>query len=164
MNSLYYFSYGSNMSTRRLAARVPSAKKICNAYLPGHQFRIHKRGRDESAKCDAHYTGNHNDHVRGVLYEILTTEKPQLDSIEGPGYESKRVTIITDDERTIDAFTYVAIYIDTSMKPYHWYKQHVLAGAREHQFPEDYISSIEVIESIDDSDAARIERELGIYS
>ena len=163
VTSLYYFSYGSNMSTRRLAARVPSAKKICNAYLPGHQFRFHKRGKDDSAKCDAHFTANAKDHVKGVLFEILAAEKPLLDAIEGQGYESKNVSVVTDDEKTIDAFTYVALHIDKSLKPYHWYKQHILAGAREHQFPEDYISSIETIESIEDKDAARIERETGIY-
>jgi hypothetical protein len=163
VNSLYYFSYGSNMSTRRLTARVPSAKKICNAYLPGHLLRFHKRGRDDSAKCDAHFTDNDNDQVKGVLFEILAAEKPLMDAIEGLDYESKKVSVLTDDEKTMVAFTYVAVYIDKSLKPYHWYKQHILVGAHEHQLPDDYISSIETIESIEDKDAARIERELGIY-
>ena len=163
MTSLIYFSYGSNMSTRRLASRVSSAKKICNARLPGHELRLHKRGRDDSAKCDAHFTGNSNDHVKGVLFEILANEKALLDEIEGPGYENKMVSVLTDDDNRMDAFTYVAVHIDESLKPYQWYKQHVLAGAREHRFPAGYITAIEMIETIEDKDAARIERELGIY-
>jgi len=163
METLYYFSYGSNMSSRRLVTRIPSSKKLCIAYLHEHQLRFHKRGVDDSAKCDAHFTGNPDDFVIGVLFEILTSDKHILSRIEGPGYEDKRVTVITDDSDFFDAFTYVATHIDKSMKPYHWYKEHVLSGAREHRLPDDYVSSIELIGSIEDSDAARIERELSIY-
>jgi hypothetical protein len=45
--------------------------------------------------------------------------------------------------------------IDASLKPYHWYKQLVLAGARYHQFPESYISYLEEVESINDPDNTR---------
>lgn len=151
------------MCSKRLATRIPSSKKSCIAYLPEHQLRFHKRGVDNSAKCDAHYTGNTNDFVIGVLYEIPAADKHLLNNIEGPGYEEKQVAVITKNDKAFDAFTFVATYIDKSMKPYHWYKEHVLAGAREHRLPDDYISSIEIIGSIEDSDAARIERELSIY-
>ncbi len=163
MSALYYFTYGSNMSTRRLSARVSTAKKLCTAYLPAHQLRFHKRGMDDSAKCDAHYTGNPDDLVIGVLFEIPAADKPALDRHEGPGYESKQVTVQAEDGAMMDAFTYVALHIDKAMRPYHWYKEHVLTGAREHRLPDDYISTIELIGSIDDNDMARIERELNIY-
>ena len=151
------------MSSKRLSARVPSAKKICVAYLEGHQLRFHKRGRDESAKCDAHYTGNADHFVIGVMFEIPATAKHALDGIEGPGYEDKRVSVLTDGGKIVDAFTYVATHIDKSMKPFHWYKEHVLIGAREHRLPDNYISSIETIDCIEDSDLTRIEFERSVY-
>jgi len=43
---MLYFSYGSNMSERRLKDRVPSAKKICKAFLRKHDLRFHKKGMD----------------------------------------------------------------------------------------------------------------------
>jgi len=35
--------------------------------------------------------------------------------------------------------TYFATDIEKSVIPYHWYKQHVLRGALEHNLPRDYI-------------------------
>jgi len=163
MNSLYYFSYGSNMSSKRLSTRVPSAKKLCLAYLEAHQLRFHKRGRDDSAKCDAHFTGKAEHFVIGVVFEIAAVDRPALDNIEGPGYEAKRISVVTDEGETVTAFTYVATHIDKSMKPYHWYKEHVLIGAREHQLPDDYIALIDGTSCMEDNDVSRIAQELGIY-
>jgi hypothetical protein len=151
------------MSSKRFLARVPSATKLCVATLGQHQLRFHKRGMDDSAKCDVLYTGNADDHVIGVIFEILATDKYVLDSNEGPGYEEKQVSVTAIDSKLIDAFTYVATHIDKSMRPYQWYKEHVLMGAREHRLPDDYISSIETIGTIEDTDVARIERELSVY-
>ena len=50
---MLYFAYGSNLSSARMAARVPSARVVARAQLPGHALRFHKVGRDGSAKCDA---------------------------------------------------------------------------------------------------------------
>lgn len=47
------FSYGSNMSQRRLKARVPSARFIAVAERPDHRLRFHKSAGDGSAKCNA---------------------------------------------------------------------------------------------------------------
>jgi hypothetical protein len=47
------FPYGSNMCTRRLKQRVPSATLVRTAKHMGHSFRFHKRSNDLSAKADA---------------------------------------------------------------------------------------------------------------
>ncbi|WP_372836144.1 SufD family Fe-S cluster assembly protein, partial [Pontibacterium sp.] len=46
---MYYFAYGSNMSLKRLQARVPSAMPLCSATLTRYQLRFHKSGKDLSA-------------------------------------------------------------------------------------------------------------------
>lgn len=51
--NILYFAYGSNMSSARLRARVPSCRPIGIAFLPGHELRFHKRSKDGSGKCDA---------------------------------------------------------------------------------------------------------------
>lgn len=58
---------------------------------------------------------------------------------------------------------YYATRIKDSMKPFHWYKQHVLVGARENGLPADYIAKIEAVESIDDPRGRRHKREMAIY-
>ena len=161
---MLYFSYGSNMSLARLRSRAASARFHTIAALPAHRLRFHKTGRDGSAKCDAEHTGNTADQVTGVVYEIADADKPALDRHEGlgSGYEDKHVEVVTDTG-TITAFTYFATHVDDSLKPFHWYKQHVLIGARENHLPADYIARIEAVDSMDDPDAARQARELAIH-
>jgi gamma-glutamylcyclotransferase (GGCT)/AIG2-like uncharacterized protein YtfP len=158
------FCYGSNMSQRRLQARVPSARFVAVADLPAHRLRFHKSAGDGSAKCDAEETGHPDHRVIGVIYEIADNEKPDLDRHEalGFGYDEKQVEAITEQGR-FHAWMYFATRIDDSLKPFHWYKDHVLIGARENGLPADYITQIEAVESNNDPRHKRHERELAIY-
>lgn len=158
------FSYGSNMSHRRLQARVPSARFVAVAELPAHRLRFHKSAGDGSAKCDAEETGHTDDRVIGVIYEIDDAEKPDLDRHEalGFGYDEKQVELTTGSDR-VQAWMYYATRINNALKPFHWYKDHVLIGARENGLPAEYIAQIEAVESIDDPKPERHGRELSIY-
>jgi gamma-glutamylcyclotransferase (GGCT)/AIG2-like uncharacterized protein YtfP len=158
------FTYGSNMSRLRLQARVPSARFFAVATLPGHRLRFHKHARDGSAKCDAEETGSPQDQVIGVVYEIDDEEKPDLDRHEalGFGYEQKMVELDTGWGHA-RAWMYYATHLTRTLKPYHWYKQHVVIGARENALPEDYIAGIEATKSVTDPNEKRCRRELGIY-
>lgn len=162
---MIYFSYGSNMSLRRLQQRTPSAAVIEVAELIGHKLMFHKRGRDGSAKCDAAETGCLEDRVIGVLYEIQDSEKATLDLMEGlgNGYEEKAVVVKIPWGSVIEAQTYYATHIDASLKPYHWYKAHVLQGARENELPAPYVQIIESFASIADPNPERHDLELAIY-
>jgi gamma-glutamylcyclotransferase (GGCT)/AIG2-like uncharacterized protein YtfP len=163
---ILYFAYGSNMSVRRLQARVPSAQLVCNAELRGHQLCFHKRSHvDGSAKCDACVTGDPEDTVQGVVFRFKQAEKPLLDQLEGlgKGYEVKLVQLLTRDGQTVCAYTYIATDIDATLKPFDWYKTHVLTGAREHTLPADYIDRIAAIEAWTDADNERCRRELSVY-
>jgi gamma-glutamylcyclotransferase len=55
----------------------------------------------------------------------------------------------------------VAIRKEQGLRPYHWYKQCVFAGARAANLPDDYIAALESVESTPDADAneARAARE-----
>jgi gamma-glutamylcyclotransferase (GGCT)/AIG2-like uncharacterized protein YtfP len=160
------FAYGSNMSRRRLQARIPSAQVVAVATLEAHTLKFHKAGRkDNSAKCDAAFTGNPDDRVMGVIYQIGKLNKAYLDLIEGlgRGYEEKTVELMTAEGQIMHAWMYYATDLDPTMKPYHWYKQHVLEGARECDFPEPYRAKIAATESVEDPNTARAKRELAIY-
>lgn len=162
---IFYFAYGSNMSSKRLQHRVPSAKPVCVATLSEHRLQWHKKGSDNSAKCDAEHTGDENHFIMGVVYEMLESEKPELDRIEGlgNGYEQKVITIESKDGESISAITYYATHIENDLKAYHWYKEHVVRGAREHGLHHEYISFIDKTESVADEDEERHRRELMIY-
>lgn len=154
-----YFAYGSNMSTARLRERMPSCKPLGIATLPGHSLRFHKRSVDNSGKCNAFASGN-DDSVIGVLFSFDPAERAKLDKAEGvgSGYEHAMVTVINDKGRRRKVLTYLASsdYVDDSFKPYGWYKDFVVAGAREHGLPPEYIAEcIESVEAIEDPKKTR---------
>jgi hypothetical protein len=157
------FAYGSNMLSRRLQARVPSARSLAVGLLERHRLEWHKRGRDGSAKCDAAYTGRADDQVWGVLFALSANDKRVLDEIEGlhAGYEDKRVEIATG-QSSVTAQMYFATDIDPLLKPFHWYKAFVVGGAREHGLPRDYVAALEAALSVPDPDEARNGRNMRI--
>lgn len=160
------FTYGSNMSARRLRARVPSARCVAVATLARHQLRFHKRSREDgSAKCDAFYTRNPEDRVVGVIYDIDAAEKGVLDRFEGlgHGYDETVVTATTHAGERLDAQIYTATDIAESLIPYRWYHYHVLVGARENDFPRDYIEAIERTPVREDPDPERHRVEMAVY-
>ncbi|MBZ0167081.1 MAG: gamma-glutamylcyclotransferase [Candidatus Omnitrophica bacterium] len=161
---MLYFAYGSNMSVKRLRARISSARVVCTAVLPGHQLKFHKHGDDGSAKCDASESAEVHE-VHGVVYDIHTADKSTLDKIEGVGhgYEQKTVAVMTGIGLPMKAVTYYATKIQADLKPFAWYKEHVLRGAREHNLPDDYISLIEAVVASEDPNDGRHRKEVSIY-
>jgi hypothetical protein len=164
-DKLFYFSYGSNMSTARLQNRIASAVPVTVGWTGEHRLRFHKRGRDGSGKCDIEFTRQERDRVFGVVFEIAASDKLILDRFEGlgNGYDDKRIIITTAQDHQVEVVTYFATHIDASLKPFGWYKEHVLRGMREHALPAYYIAATELIESIADWDRERHQHELAIY-
>ena len=161
-----YFAYGSNMSSKRLRARTESARAVGVYTLHGFALRFHKVGKDGSGKCDAFRTGDSADRVVGVLYDLDPADEAPLDRIEGPGwgYRKEEVEVEGPGGDVESAFTYCAIRIDPSLRPYSWYLEHVLAGAREAGLPEGYVAEIERYDATPDPCEARERAELAIYA
>ena len=157
---MLYFSYGSNMSTRRIGRRVPSPRPVAVARLSGHELCFHKVGKDGSAKCDAP-EASANSLVHGALYRISAHHIRELARIEGvgTGYEESRVTIETGSGQA-SAFLFQAQpeFIDSALLPFDWYKALVIEGTRFHRFPAEYVGEIEAVPSIADPDTGRAVR------
>ena len=160
-----YFAYGSNMSLARMHSRIPSAVMTGVYSLGGHCLRFHKVGLDGSAKCDAYFTGVASDVVFGVLYTIAPHDVGSLDAAEGHGngYDRQEVEVSDERGRNALAFAYFATKIDESLRPFTWYKYHVVAGAIQHGLSDDYVALIERIESIADPDVVRARLELATH-
>ena len=161
-----YFAYGSNMSLVRLQKRVPSAQKLEMVTLKNHQLRFNMSGTDGSGKCDSFETNNSEDIVIGALFEINENEKVILDRAEslGFGYNEKLVFVQNYSGEIFEALIYCAIKIDASLKPYSWYLNHVIIGAKETKLPLDYLAVIESVECIEDLNKNREARERAMYS
>src|SRR3990172_1264710 len=132
------------------ADRVPSAKLLGIGYITGYRLTFDKMSKkDGSGKCDAEVTKDEKDRVYGVVYTVETSQKHKLDSAEGlgNGYEEKTTDVITTRGQR-RAVMYCATSKDPSLKPYHWYKAYVVAGAVEHQLPFPYIEWLRTVESL----------------
>lgn len=162
---MLYFAYGSNMALARLQHRIPSARRLGIGHLPGYQLRFHVRStKDSSAKCDAFLTGDGNDRVLGVLFRMDPEAKPVLDGYEGVGveYRDELVPVEVDGGRE-EALIYLGTNFDSSLRPYRWYREHVLRGALENDLPAAYVRTIRDVPCIEDPDAERTLRELSVY-
>ena len=153
------FAYGSNMLTARIRERAPSAKAIGIGCLRAHALKWHKRSQDGSSKCDIESTGREQDAVWGVIFELDAADKPGLDRAEGVGlgYVERQVDVAMESG-VVKAITYIATARDPALKPYHWYKAMVLAGAREHKLAPEYIRALEDVPSRRDLNEARAAR------
>lgn len=161
--SVLVFAYGSNLCIERLLVRTPSARAVATGTLAGYELRWHKRSRDGSGKCDAFETGRSEDAVWGAVYALAAADKRVLDEYEGLGedYFERSVAVAARGGDTVRAVAYVAnpVWHDADARPYLWYKGFVTVGARQHALPAEYRRRLEAIESLEDPDAARHERE-----
>ena len=155
---LNYLAYGSNLHPVRLLERVPSAHLIGITEISGFELAFHKKSKDGSGKCNLFQSEKANRSVFGAVYQIDATEKPALDRAErnGFGYLDAQVSV-SSDGNTHTCFAYFAqqSHIVGHLKPYHWYKEMVLAGAEFLRFPQGYIETLRAIESVQDPDSER---------
>ncbi|MYL25128.1 gamma-glutamylcyclotransferase [Halomonas alkaliantarctica] len=158
------FAYGSNMSTHRLAARIP-ARFMATALLPGYRLAFHQRSGDGSGKCDI-VPASTQAAVYGVIWDVASHHKPTLDQYEGLGHAYEETWLTVSDlasSQQYEVQAYVGKITAHGMRPYGWYKHHVLAGAREHSLPLAYIRALERIEAFNDPDAERHAREMALH-
>ncbi|MGE0486405.1 MAG: gamma-glutamylcyclotransferase family protein [Gammaproteobacteria bacterium] len=153
MEYLPYLAYGSNLLSARLAARVGAVGVLARVALPGYALRFCKRGRDGSGKCTLMPGADALAH--GVVYALPATMRATLDRIEGvgQGYDATRLRIAGVGECHV--YLVQDGWSDDDLAPYDWYRDLVLAGAREHGLPSAYIDTIAAVPAWPDPDSAR---------
>lgn len=140
----------------RLKERVSSAKPLAAIEIPNHKLTFHKISKDGSGKCNL--WEKKGAVAYGVMYEMERGDLDKLNEIEGfgKGYRLYQTKVMQDGHLYIPLI-YIAetACIDTTLSPYDWYRDIVLAGAMHHQFPADYIDGIRHTPSTRDPDQKR---------
>jgi gamma-glutamylcyclotransferase len=162
-DSFVYFAYGSNMLTRRLRARTPSAIAIETGFIEGCRLAFEKVSLDGSGKCTILRAVDRAQRVYGVLFRIDTSEAQKLDTAEGlgTGYRKFEARVITPTG-TSAAVSYIGDKTDSLWVPYDWYKELVIAGAVEHGLPSTYIDGLRSVASRADPNRDRDARNRAI--
>jgi gamma-glutamylcyclotransferase len=167
---VFTFAYGSNMCLGRMRCRVPSACPVAVAQLTRYRFAFHKvstsRSGPRSGKGGAYHAGYANDRVVGVVFRLRDDQKHWLDAAEGvdEGYEVQDLVVDeVNGRRRFTARTYVAMvgFINRDLRPFSWYKRHVVEGAAYFKLDPAYIAHINQFETIEDTVRWRIKREAG---
>ena len=155
---LHYLAYGSNLHPLRLRRRVPSSRLLGQVKLDGYRLAFHKRGQDNSGKCNIVHTKEPLDCIHAAIFQFRADEKSLLDSHEGCGYRSEQIPVSLNGYQFC-AFMYLAEpqFIETTLKPFHWYKELVFRGAQFQGFPQTYLDTIAGIDSEEDPETARRE-------
>ena len=162
------FAYGSNMLIKKLRSRCPSAEKIGMCKIKKHNLKFHKVSKDHSGKCDCELTQIEADEVYGVLFRIPKSEEKKLDEAEGlgNGYAKKKIDVTTIEEGKDTAVMYCATdeAKDPNKKPYVWYLNQVIEGAKENCLPDDYIAKIRKVAADKDHNLVRHAAEAALYN
>jgi hypothetical protein len=99
--------------------------------------------------------------VLGAVFALAVREVVVLDEVEGEGYRKSEGRVRSPGGE-LAVFWYQAekAWLDPALRPYQWYKDLVLAGARYHGFPQAYVESLERVDAARDPDHSRAERNL----
>lgn len=150
MSTFLYFGYGSNMLTRRLHARCPSARPRGMHWAIGYQIDLSKRSKDGSEK--ATLVPQEGGTVPGVIFEISESECDALNRAEGYSPDSPAGYQIPDAFKVagplgkdVSCQTYIASGSEARFRPYDWYLALVIAGALEHSLPNPHIEYLQSV-------------------
>lgn len=128
-----YFAYGANMDPAAMAGRCPGAELLGLARLPGYRFVIARAG----------YAGLEPDPataVRGVLWQVTPADVAALDEFEGVAEGLYRQAVFSVEGGP--ALVYLPL--DRALgRPEAPYLAGVVAAARRHGLPEDYVRELE---------------------
>ena len=135
----HYFAFGSNMSTTRLQERIAAAQPIGRGRLLDWQLVCDKTGIDGSAKANLRPCAGAV--TWGVMFALPHHQLARLDQFEG-GYQRRLVSVLDDLDCARQCHTYTSTRTTCDERPFGWYRQHMLDGAREHRLPDAHIAWI----------------------
>lgn len=149
------------MLIERIKRRCQSARFVCVAKVGGHEIVFNKKSFDGSGKANIIKVDDGVE-IYGALFEIELNEQQALDNAEGRDYRRNDDFVVTrmDTGEQMSTSIYIAKADKTenNLRPYDWYKDVILAGAWQHQFPEQYVEQLNAIQSVVDVKANRDSR------
>jgi len=135
-----------------MKSRAPSAEFYRIARKSGKTLVFNKRSCDDSAK--ANLASDKDGKVWGVLYCLDFIDLGKLDACES-GYTRELTEVVDSMNEAVSAFVYLSSKLTKDTRPYDWYKELVVEGAKEHKLPSEYIRFLETFKSKPDLDPKR---------
>jgi cation transport regulator ChaC len=142
----WYFAYGSNLSVDQKTKRTGTIREARRCRLSGHRLAFNKER--QQGDVVANIVPDEGATVWGVAYLCDEEAIAALDCCEGVTgghYRHEHVAVVTDEGDVLEALTYVGgeDHVVEEGRPSRTYLDLILAGARHHGLPEEYIRQIE---------------------
>jgi gamma-glutamylcyclotransferase (GGCT)/AIG2-like uncharacterized protein YtfP len=151
---MLYFAYGSNLNPDEMRERCPSHHVVGMAALADHRLAF-PRNSERWGGGTAGLEHAHGETVWGVVFELSDEDLASLDVVEGfkgagdqhNVYDRELITVDVkrpDDgsvPRRVRAYTFFARPSNPS-PPGRRYLETILAGARHHRLPEEYVERL----------------------
>lgn len=144
---MYYFAYGSNLSTTFIHGYTPSAKLVMKADLPNYkvEFRHYseKLGGGISSIVEAPGAL-----VKGVIYAVPESEIEELDVLESVPegiYRRDTFVVLGEDGQWHHADLYRVSTPSGPYTPSTSYVDFMIEGAREHGLDAEYVEQLVTI-------------------
>jgi gamma-glutamylcyclotransferase len=141
----WYFAYGSNLSVYQKTVRTGTIREARRCRLHGYRLAFNKWS-DSRGLC-ANIVPDEAATVWGVAYlcdEAAIAELDDCEGVAGGHYRHEHVAVVTDAGDVLEALTYVAgeDHVGEEGRPSRTYLDRILAGARQHGLPEEYVRQI----------------------
>jgi len=147
----WYFAYGSNLDVDQMGARTEAICTALRCRLPQYLLVFNKLP-DAGIGAFASIIADKASSVWGVAYLCDEEAIARLDRREGVAtghYRHENVDVVTDAGDVLHAMTYVAgdDHTREGLRPRSEYLRTIIAGARQHALPREYVAALLVLEA-----------------
>lgn len=146
---MYLYIYCEWLDSELVKRYLPNAKKFKNATLEDHKVAFVSFTENHASEAKAggcQLESAPGQLLYGVLYEVSEEDVAYVDKltrVEYGSYERRYLEVTGEDGHTYSTVAHTIKNPIGYSKPSEAYMNHMIAGAKEHGFPEAYVNSIE---------------------
>lgn len=145
------FMYCEWIDDERVRRSMPNAKMLDRVRLPNHRlvFTTFVEDSDKTERgSGCHMEPSPGDVVHGLMFDLTEEEvstAERLSRVAEGRYTGQTFRVVDSHGEEHDAVAYVIKHPIGSSTPSDEYRDHMLVGARKHEFPGEYLSMLERI-------------------
>ncbi len=138
---MHYFGYCTWLDDPELRRFMPAAKAITTGKAANHRLQFHAAGsRTDRGWC--HLSSAAPTAWGTACLGVVFEHDPKHFEEDYDDFERCAVTVQGDDGKVYDCWTYRLITPGIAMRPPNFYWEHIPAGLKAWNFPEDYVQSV----------------------
>ena len=145
---MYLLIYCEWLDSQLVKRSLPNARFVTKVKAPDYRLVFTSFSEDDSQEVlegGCHLVKAPGDLLLGVLYEVSEDDLIRLDKltkVEKGRYRREYLSVIGEGGKTYDAVAHCIKNQKGRSRPSREYLEHMISGAKEFNFPQDYIQSL----------------------